>query len=113
MKTKCNDDIIYKINNAKYVVLNIIGIWSIHIDKNRNEIFQENQYHINRYSDSEYLMKEGTDAIGSLFYIISKSCLTYETFKKWEIYIDDVLIDTNTAYKDTVFKYRIYLENAR
>ena len=74
------------------------------IDKDKNEIFQENQYHINRYSDSENLMKEGTDTVGSLFYIICKSCLTYEIFEKWKKYIDDVLIDTNTAYKDMVFE---------
>ena len=103
MKTKHDDNIIYKINNAKYVILNILGFWSIHIDKDKNEIFQENQYHINRYSDSENLMKEGTDVIGSLFYIICKSCLNRESFKKWEKYIDEVLIDTKTAYKDTVF----------
>ena len=104
MKTRYDDDIIYKINNSKYVILNILGIWNIHIDKYKNEIFQENQYHINRYSDSENLMKEGTDTVGSLFYIICKSCLTYEIFEKWKKYIDDVLIDTNTAYKDMVFE---------
>ena len=101
MKIKYDDDIIYKINNAKYVILNILGFWNIHIDKDKNEIFQENQYHLNRYIDSENFMKEETDTVGSLFYIICKSCLTYEIFKKWEKYIDDVLIDTNTAYKDT------------
>ena len=104
MKTRYDDDIIYKINNSKYVILNILGIWNIHIDKYKNEIFQENQYHINRYSDSENLMKEGTDDVGSLFYIICKSCLTYEIFEKWKKYIDDVLIDTNTAYKGMVFE---------
>ena len=103
MRTKYDDDIIYKINNAKYVILNILGFWNIHIDKDKNEIFQENQYHINRYSDSENLMKEGTATVGSLFYIICKACLTYEIFEKWKKYIDDVLTDTNTAYKDTVF----------
>ena len=49
-------------------------------------------------------MKEGTDTVGSLFYIICKSCLTYEIFKKWEKYIDGILIDTKTSYKDTVFE---------
>ena len=49
-------------------------------------------------------MKERIDTIGSLFYIICKSCLTYEIFEKWEKYIDGVLIDTNTAYKDMVFE---------
>lgn len=104
MKTMYNDNIVYKINNAKYVILDIMEFWNIHIDKDKNEIFRENQYHINRYSDSENLMKAGIDAIGSLFYIICKSCLTYEIFEKWEKYIDDVLIDKNTAYKDVAFK---------
>lgn len=104
MKTRYDDNIVYKLNNAQYVILNILGFWNIHIDKDKNEIFQENQYHINRYSDSENLMKEGTDDVGALFYIICKSCLTYEIFEKWEKYIDDVLIDTNTAYKDMVFE---------
>lgn len=104
MKTMYDDNIVYKINNAKYVILDIMGFWNIHIDKDKNEIFQENQYHINRYSDSENLMKAGIDAIGSLFYIICKSCLTYEIFEKWKKYIDDVLIDKNTAYKDVAFK---------
>ena len=103
MKTKYNDDIIYKINNSKYVILNILGIWDIHIDKDKSEIFQENQYHVNRYSDSENAMKSESDTIGSLFFLICKSCLTYESFKKWENYIYDVLIDTKTAYKDMVF----------
>ena len=104
MKTRDDDNIVYKINNAKYVILDIMGFWNIHIDKDKNEIFQETQYHLNRYIDSENLMKEGVDAIGSLFYIICKSCLTYEIFEKWKKYIDDVLIDTNTAYKDMVFE---------
>ena len=86
------------------MIINIIGLWDIHIDKEQNEIFQENQYRINRYIDSENLMKEGTDTVGSLFYIICKSCLTYEIFKKWEKYIDGILIDTKTSYKDTVFE---------
>ena len=104
MRTGYSDNIVYKINNAKYVILDILGFWTIHIDKNKNEIFQENQYHINRYSDSKAAIKEGSDTIGSLFYLIYKSCLTYESFKKWEKYIDDVLIDTKTAYKDMVFE---------
>ena len=104
MRTKYDDNIIYKINNSKYVILNILGIWNIHIDKDKSEIFQENQYHINRYGDSEAAIKEGSDAIGSLFYLICKSCLTYESFNKWEKYIDEVLIDTNTAYKGMVFE---------
>lgn len=104
MKTKYDDNIIYKINNAKYVILNILGFWNIHIDKDKNEIFQENQYHLNRYCDSEAAIKDGSDTIGSLFYLICKSCLTYESFKKWERYIDNVLIDTKTAYKDMVFE---------
>ena len=104
MRTKYDDNIIYKINNSKYVILNILGIWNIHIDKDKSEIFQENQYHINRYSDSENLMKERLDTIGSLFYLICKSCLTYESFEKWERYINDVQIDAQTAYKDMVFE---------
>lgn len=104
MRVKYDDDIINKINNAKYVVLNIIGLWNVHIDKDKNEIFQENQYHINRYSDSETDMKNGSDTIGSLFYLICKSCLTYESFDKWEKYIDNMLINTQTAYKDMVFE---------
>ena len=103
MKTKYNDDIIYKINNSKYVILNILGFWNIHIDKDKNEIFQENQYHINRYSDSENDMKSESDNIGALFFIICKSCLTYESFKTWEKYINDVQLDTQTAYKNMVF----------
>ena len=104
MKTIYDDDIIKKINNAKYVVLNVVGIWNIHIDKDKSEIFQENQYHLNRYSDSENAIKEESDTIiGSLFYLICKSCLTYESFNKWEKYINDVQLDTQTAYKDTVF----------
>ena len=104
MKTRYDDNIVYKLNNAKYVILNILGFWNIHIDKDKNEIFQENQYHLNRYSDSEVALKEREDTIGALFYIICKSCLTYEIFEKWKKYIDDVLIDTNTAYKDMVFE---------
>lgn len=104
MRTKYDDGIIYKINSAKYVILDIMGFWRIHIDKNKNEIFQENQYHINRYSDSEIAIKEGSNTIGSLFYLICKSCLTYESFKKWERYIDDVLINQKTVYKDMVFE---------
>ena len=104
MKTRYNDDIVYQINNAKYVILNILGIWNIHIDKETSEIFQENQSHLNRYSDSENDMKSESDNIGALFFIICKSCLTYESFNKWEKYIDEVLIDTNTAYKDVVFE---------
>ena len=105
MKIKYDDDIVYKLNNAQYVILNILGIWNIHIDKYKNEIFQENQYHINRYSDSENAIKEESDTIiGSLFYLICKSCLTYESFNKWGKYIDEVLIDTNTAYKDMMFE---------
>ena len=103
MKTIYDDDIIKKINNAKYVVLNVIGIWNIHIDKDKSEIFQENQYHLNRYSDSENDMRSESDNIGALFFIICKSCLTYESFNKWEKYINDVQLDTQTAYKDTVF----------
>lgn len=102
MRIKYDDDIIYKINNAKYVILDIMGFWNIHIDKDKNEIFQENQYHINRYSDSESAIKEGSDTIGSLFYLICKSCLTYESFEKWKRYIDNVLIDIKTASKDMV-----------
>ena len=104
MRTKYDDNIIYKINNSKYVILNILGIWNIHIDKDKSEIFQENQYHLNRYIDSENGMKSESDTIGALFFLICKSCLTYESFKKWEKYIDGVLIDTNTAYKDMVFE---------
>lgn len=105
MRMRYDADIIYKINNSKYVILNILGIWNIHIDKDKSEIFQENQYHINRYSDSENAIKEESDTIiGSLFYLICKSCLTYESFNKWEKYIDEVLIDTNTAYKGMVFE---------
>ena len=104
MRTTYDDDIICKINNAKYVILDIMGLWNIHIDKNKNEIFQENQYHINRYSDSENAVKEGLNAIGSLFYLICKSCLTSENFEKWERYINDVQIDTKTACKDIVFE---------
>ena len=103
MKTIYDDDIIKKINNAKYVVLNVVGIWNIHIDKDKSEIFQENQYHLNRYSDSENDMRSESDNIGALFFIICKSCLTYESFNKWEKYINDVQLDTQTAYKDTVF----------
>ena len=104
MRMRYDADIIYKINNSKYVILNILGIWNIHIDKEKSEIFQENQYHVNRYMDSENLMKERIDTIGSLFYIICKSCLTYEIYEKWKKYIDDILIDTKTAYKDMVFE---------
>lgn len=104
MKTRYDDNIVYKLNNAQYVILNILGIWNIHIDKDKSEIFQENQYHLNRYIDSEAAMKERLDTIGALFFLICKSCLTYESFKKWEKYIDGVLIDTNTAYKDMVFE---------
>ena len=53
MKTKYDDNIIYKINNAKYVILNILGFWSINIDKDKNEIFQENQYHINQQKNDK------------------------------------------------------------
>ena len=58
MKTRYDDNIVYKLNNAQYVILNILGIWNIHIDKDKSEIFQENQYDVNRYSDSENLVKE-------------------------------------------------------
>ena len=57
MRTKYDDDIIYKINNSKYVILDIMGLWNIHIDKDKSEIFQENQYHLNRYMDSEVALK--------------------------------------------------------
>lgn len=104
MKKYFNENIVYEINNAKYVILDIMGLWSIHIDKDKNEIFQENQYHVNRYNDSESSMKDGTDTIGALFYLICKSCLTYERFENWEKYIDGILIDTETAYKNMVFE---------
>lgn len=104
MKKYYDNDIVYKINNASYVILDIMGFWNIHIDKDKNEIFQENQYHLNRYSDSETTTKDGSDTIGSLFYLICKSCLTYESFKKWERYVNNVLTDTHTAYKDIVFE---------
>lgn len=98
MGTKYDDDIISKINNSKYVILDIMGFWKIHIDKDKNEIFHEDQKHINLYCESEVEFKNGSDTTGALFYLISKSCLTCESFKKWEKYIDDVLIDTKTTY---------------
>ena len=39
MRMRYDADIIYKINNSKYVILNILGIWNIHIDKEKSEIF--------------------------------------------------------------------------
>ena len=57
MRMRYDDDIIYKINNSKYVILDIMGLWNIHIDKDKSEIFQENQYHLNRYMDSEVALK--------------------------------------------------------
>lgn len=104
MRTRYNDDIVCKINNARYVILDILGFWNIHIDKDKNEIFHENQYHLNMYSVSEEIVKNGEDTIGALFYLICNSCLTYESFEKWEKYIDEVLIDTQTACKDMVFE---------
>ena len=92
-------NIIAEINNAEYVVLNISGIWNVHINKKEKEIFQENHYHINCFDECKATISSERESIGSLFYSIVQSCLTHTVYNQWKKYIEDVLLNQRTAYK--------------
>lgn len=79
-------DSIKKINEAEYVVLNIYDRWTIHVDKKKKEIFQEDQRHINLYNECKNISNED-DKIGSLFYCIAQSRLTNSQYDIWEKYL--------------------------
>lgn len=92
-------NIIAEINNAEYVILNIGGIWSVHINKKKQEIFQENHYHTNCFDECKTIINSECDSIGILFYVISQSCLTHAVYNQWKKYIENVLLNQRTAYK--------------
>ena len=92
-------NIITEINDAEYVVLNIGGIWNIHINKKEKEIFQENHYHINCFDQCKTIISNEYESIGSLFYTILQSCLTCTVYNRWKRYMEGVLLNQRTAYK--------------